>query len=70
MGKRGGEKQTGRGADFCGRETAGQAPLRVELPAGKHEITAKYQDWPEETREVTWNTSGTRRRILSSRTGA
>lgn len=38
---------------FAAGEARGKTPLRIELPTGKHQVTARYQDWPEETREVT-----------------
>ncbi len=38
---------------FAAGEARGKTPQRVELPAGRHQVTVKYQDWPEQTREVT-----------------
>ena len=38
---------------FADGKSQGSAPLRIDLPPGSHELTAKYQDWPEDTREVT-----------------
>ncbi len=31
----------------------GRAPLRVELPVGEHEVTAKLDGWPEQHRSIT-----------------
>ena len=38
---------------FADGKSRGIAPLRIDLPTGKHQLAAKYQDWPEDTREVT-----------------
>ncbi len=37
---------------FADGKSQGKAPLRFELPTGPHELSARYGDWPEETRDV------------------
>jgi formylglycine-generating enzyme required for sulfatase activity len=38
---------------FADGKSQGVAPVRIDLPTGKHMLAAKYQDWTEDTREVT-----------------
>ena len=38
---------------FVDGRPRGVAPVRVELPTGLHRVTARFEDWPEEERDVT-----------------
>lgn len=37
---------------FADGVSRGKAPLRIELPTGAHHLSAKYEDWPEDKRDV------------------
>jgi hypothetical protein len=37
---------------FLGGNLLGKAPLDLELPIGKHELIARYGDWPEQSRSI------------------
>jgi len=38
---------------FADGISRGKTPLRIEFPTGAHHLKAKYDDWPEEERDVT-----------------
>ncbi|HWB61040.1 MAG TPA: SUMF1/EgtB/PvdO family nonheme iron enzyme, partial [Chthoniobacteraceae bacterium] len=38
---------------FADGKSLGKTPARFPLPPGKYKLTAKYADWPDDTRDVT-----------------